>query len=102
MAALNLSPSGNASKITTQIFRIFDSDGNDFLDFKEFLMAIDVANRTTGGWGNFHFNESSTKIAKFQMVAIKQLLSQRTFDHSCKMSQSKRKKEALKSAQSVP
>ena len=41
--------SGNASKITTQIFRIFDSDGNDFLDFKEFLMAIDVANRTTGG-----------------------------------------------------
>lgn len=23
--------------------RIFDSDGNDFLDFKEFLMAIDIA-----------------------------------------------------------
>ena len=40
---------GNASKITSQIFRIFDRDGNDFLDFKEFLMAIDVANRTTGG-----------------------------------------------------
>ena len=41
---------GNASKITSQIFRIFDRDGNDFLDFKEFLMAIDVANRTTGGF----------------------------------------------------
>jgi Ca2+-binding EF-hand superfamily protein len=40
--------SGNASKITTHVFRIFDSDGNDFLDFKEFLMAIDVANRDTG------------------------------------------------------
>ena len=23
--------------------RIFDSDGNGFLDFKEFLMAIDIA-----------------------------------------------------------
>ena len=51
---------GNASKITSQIFRIFDSDGNDFLDFKEFLMAIDVANRTTGAFLNFQriFNPS--------------------------------------------
>ncbi|XP_023337528.1 uncharacterized protein LOC111708396 [Eurytemora carolleeae] len=40
-------PDGNSSKITGHIFRIFDSDGNDFLDFKEFLMAIDVANRDT-------------------------------------------------------
>ena len=40
--------SGNSSKITGHIFRIFDSDGNDFLDYKEFLMAIDVANRDTG------------------------------------------------------
>jgi Ca2+-binding EF-hand superfamily protein len=40
---------GNASKMTAHIFRIFDSDGNDFLDFKEFLMAIDIANRDTGG-----------------------------------------------------
>ena len=23
--------------------RIFDSDGNDFLDFKEFLLAMDIA-----------------------------------------------------------
>ena len=41
-------PDGNASKITSHVFRIFDSDGNDFLDFKEFLMAIDIANRDTG------------------------------------------------------
>ena len=34
--------------MTAHIFRIFDSDGNDFLDFKEFLMAIDIANRDTG------------------------------------------------------
>ncbi len=39
---------GNSSKITGHIFRIFDSDGNDFLDFKEFLMAVDIANRETG------------------------------------------------------
>ena len=39
---------GNASKITSHIFRIFDSDGNDYLDFKEYLMAIDIANRDTG------------------------------------------------------
>ena len=51
MLTFDFFPSGNASKITTQIFRIFDSDGNGFLDFKEFLMAIDVANRTTGGFG---------------------------------------------------
>ena len=39
---------GNASKITSHIFRIFDSDGNDYLDFKEFILAIDIANRDTG------------------------------------------------------
>ena len=39
---------GNASKICSHIFRIFDSDGNDYLDFKEYLMAIDIANRDTG------------------------------------------------------
>jgi Ca2+-binding EF-hand superfamily protein len=27
--------------------RLFDSDGNRFLDFKEFLMAINVATRQT-------------------------------------------------------
>ena len=46
--------SGNASKITTHLFRIFDSDGNDFLDFKEFLLAIDIANRDSGIFNSFN------------------------------------------------
>ena len=29
------------------ILRIFDTDGNDFLSFKEFLLAMDIANCTT-------------------------------------------------------
>ena len=53
---------GNASKITTQIFRIFDSDGNDFLDFKEFLMAIDIANRTTGDMQTFCSKNLESKL----------------------------------------
>ena len=36
-------PSGNAESFCSHIFRIFDSDGNNFLDFKEFLMALDIA-----------------------------------------------------------
>ena len=34
--------------ITCHIFRIFDLDRNDYLDFKEFLLAIDVAIREIG------------------------------------------------------
>ena len=34
--------------ITCHVFRIFDLDRNDYLDFKEFLMAIDVAMREIG------------------------------------------------------
>ena len=56
---------GNAGKITGHLFRIFDSDGNDFLDFKEFLMAIDVANRDTG-W-------TSNKITPVQPLFLKRL-----------------------------
>ena len=40
--------SGNATLITCHVFRIFDLDRNDYLDFKEFLMAIDVAMREIG------------------------------------------------------
>ena len=40
--------SGNATLITCHVFRIFDLDRNDFLDFKEFLLAIDVAMREIG------------------------------------------------------
>ena len=36
-------PSGNAESFCSHIFRIFDSDGNNELDFKEFLMALDIA-----------------------------------------------------------
>ena len=36
-------PSGDSEAFCNHIFRIFDSDGNQFLDFKEFLMALDVA-----------------------------------------------------------
>jgi len=39
-------PSGNAESFCDHIFRIFDSDGNNFLDFKEFLMALDIAQCT--------------------------------------------------------
>jgi len=35
-------PSGNAGDFCEQIFRTFDTDKNGFIDFKEFLLAIDV------------------------------------------------------------
>ena len=34
---------GDGDKFSRHIMRIFDSDGNDFLDFKEFLLAMDIA-----------------------------------------------------------
>ncbi len=39
---------GDGDKFSCHIMRIFDSDGNGFLDFKEFLMAIDIATCQTG------------------------------------------------------
>ena len=39
-------PGGNGETFCRYIFRIFDTDGNNFLDFKEFLMALDIANCT--------------------------------------------------------
>ena len=39
-------PTGNAESFCNHIFRLFDSDGNNFLDFKEFLMALDIAQCT--------------------------------------------------------
>merc|ERR1712080_612517 len=35
-------PSGNAGEFCDHVFRTFDTDKNGFIDFKEFLMAIDV------------------------------------------------------------
>ena len=34
---------GDGDKFSKHIMRIFDSDGNDYLDFKEFLLAVDIA-----------------------------------------------------------
>ena len=38
---------GDGYKFSKHILRIFDSDGNGFLDFKEFLLALDIATCTT-------------------------------------------------------
>merc|ERR1712019_142825 len=35
-------PSGNAEQFCDHVFRTFDTDKNGFIDFKEFLLAIDV------------------------------------------------------------
>ena len=43
VATLHLVVAGDADKFSRHIMRIFDSDGNDFLDFKEFLLAMDIA-----------------------------------------------------------
>ena len=35
-------PTGNANEFCDHVFRTFDTDKNGFIDFKEFLLAIDV------------------------------------------------------------
>merc|ERR1711983_766565 len=35
-------PTGNAAEFCDHVFRTFDSDKNGFIDFKEFLLAINV------------------------------------------------------------
>ena len=35
-------PGGNSAEFCDHVFRAFDSDKNGFVDFKEFLLAIDV------------------------------------------------------------
>ena len=40
-------PGGNAEKFSENVFRTFDTDKNGFIDFKEFLLAIDVTSAGT-------------------------------------------------------
>ena len=40
-------PSGNAEQFCDHVFRTFDTDKNGFIDFREFLLAIDVTSAGT-------------------------------------------------------
>ncbi|KAK8378177.1 hypothetical protein O3P69_018860 [Scylla paramamosain] len=40
-------PSGNAEEFCDHVFRTFDMDKNGYIDFKEFLLAIDVTSAGT-------------------------------------------------------
>ena len=40
-------PSGNAEQFCDHVFRTFDTDKNGTIDFKEFLLAIDVTSAGT-------------------------------------------------------
>jgi Ca2+-binding EF-hand superfamily protein len=40
-------PAGSAGEFCDHVFRTFDSDKNGFIDFKEFLLAIDVTSSGT-------------------------------------------------------
>ena len=40
-------PNGNAEQFCNHAFRTFDTDKNGFIDFKEYLLAINVTNAGT-------------------------------------------------------
>ena len=40
-------PAGNVKEFCDHVFRTFDTDKNGFIDFKEFLLAIDVTSSGT-------------------------------------------------------
>jgi Ca2+-binding EF-hand superfamily protein len=43
----NFFPDGKAGAFCEHIFRTFDTDQNGFIDFKEFLLAIDITSSGT-------------------------------------------------------
>ena len=42
-----LSPSGNVEQFCDHVFRAFDTDKNGYIDFKEFLLALDICSNGT-------------------------------------------------------
>lgn len=82
----SVSLTGNSDKFSKHVMRIFDSDGNDFLDFKEFLMAIDIATCETEEsklkWAFKLFdvdNNGSLEVA--EMIAVMETLE--SIDGGC-------------------
>ena len=78
-------PTGNAESFCDHIFRIFDSDGNNFLDFKEYLMALDIAQCTDERqkleWSFRLEREAYKKIAYFATLFQLGLPSSPPFAH---------------------
>jgi Ca2+-binding EF-hand superfamily protein len=58
--------------------RIFDSDGNDYLDFKEFLLAMDIATCDTEEsklkWAFKLFDPDNSGYLEVSAIDIKQPL----------------------------
>ena len=53
---------GDAENFVNHILRIFDTDGNDFLSFKEFLLAMDIANCSTSELKSSSFEPPLTNL----------------------------------------
>ena len=60
--------------VKVTFFRIFDSDGNGSLDFKEFLMALDIAQcqdeRQKLEWSFRYLDQPVTSFFLFQVVFV--------------------------------
>jgi hypothetical protein len=49
---------GNVDRFTKHLIRTFDTDGNGFLNFKEFLVAMNVS-KCNSGWKYTNFESIS-------------------------------------------